>query len=260
MKVVILAGGLGTRLAEETDTKPKPAVRIGGQPILWHIMKHYAHYGFREFFIALGYKGEILKKYFRDKYRPKKAVTDSGNLKLELNESGDSWEVNLIDTGLHTETGGRLKRLEPWLGEEKFMLTYGDGVSNVDLKALADFHHEHDKMVTLTAVHPPSRFGVLSFDQDTVIDFSEKPQVGEGWINGGYLIFNPEIFRKFEGEDKSLESVTLSKLAQEGELKAYRHHDFWRCMDTPRDLRLLESLWKSNEAPWRIWDRELSQK
>jgi glucose-1-phosphate cytidylyltransferase len=255
MKVAILAGGFGSRLAEETEVKPKPMVEIGGRPILWHIMKHYAHYGLKEFFIALGYKGEMVKRYFLDYH------TLNGNLTIHLtsgkaivhNEECEDWIVNLIDTGTNTLTGGRIKRLEPWLKDETFMVTYGDGVSDVDLRHLLQFHRSQGKLATVTAVRPPARFGGLIFDGDLATRFTEKPQIGEGWINGGFLVFEPAIFNYLEGDNSSLETNALEGLAADRQLVAYRHGGFWQCMDTLRDVRLLESLWHSGKPPWKVW-------
>lgn len=255
MKVVILAGGLGTRLAEETEIKPKPMVEIGGRPILWHIMKHYAHFGFKEFFIALGYKGDVIKRYFLDYYSLTGSMTvDTASGKLLMHErEAEDWVVHLMDTGDTTYTGGRVKRLEPWLNDNTFMVTYGDGVADVDLTALLAFHRASGRIATVTAVRPPARFGGLIFDGDLVANFTEKPQAGEGWINGGFLVCEPTIFRYLEGDASSLEADALEQLSQEHELAAYRHPNFWQCMDTLRDKRLLESLWQQDQAPWRVW-------
>ncbi|MEK6299788.1 MAG: glucose-1-phosphate cytidylyltransferase [Acidobacteriota bacterium] len=255
MKVVILAGGLGTRLAEETEVTPKPMVEIGGRPILWHIMKHYAHHGFKEFFIALGYKGEIIKRYFLEYY------SLNGNLTIDFkngeiltrDKECEDWIVHLVETGLETNTGGRLKRLKDFLSDGPFMLTYGDGVCDVNLKDLFRFHRSHDRIATVTAVRPPARFGGLVFDGDLVAEFVEKPQIGEGWINGGFFVFEPGIFDYFEGDHSSLEADALERLASIGQLAAYRHDQFWQCMDTLRDKRLLERLWDRGEAPWKVW-------
>lgn len=256
MKVVILAGGLGTRLAEETEVKPKPMVEIGGRPILWHIMKHYTHYGLKEFFIALGYKGEVIKRYFMDYYSLNGSMTiDFYSDKAERHKREcEEWIVHLIDTGLHTLTGGRVKRLEPWLKDETFMVTYGDGVSDIDLHDLLCFHHSQGRLATVTAVRPPARFGGLIFDGDLVAQFTEKPQIGEGWINGGFLVFEPGVFDYLEGDNTSLEADALQRLAVDRQLVAYRHEGFWQCMDTLRDVRLLESLWASGRAPWQVWE------
>lgn len=255
MKVVILAGGLGTRLAEETEITPKPLVEIGGRPILWHIMKHYAQCGFREFLIALGYKGEAIKHFFLDFFHL------SGDMTVRLSQGGverhaaeaEDWTVHLIDTGQQTYTGGRVKRLEPWLKDETFMVTYGDGVADVDLQDLLKFHRAHGRIATVTAVRPPARFGGLIFDGDLVSQFTEKPQAGEGWINGGFLVLEPAVFRYLEGDQSSLEANALERLAADRQLAAYRHHGFWQCMDTLRDKRLLEELWQQGSAPWKVW-------
>lgn len=255
MKVVILAGGLGTRLAEETEVRPKPMVEIGGRPILWHIMKHYAHYGFKEFFIALGHKGEVIKRYFLDYYTLNGSMTinlSSGDVRA-YDKKCEDWIVHLIETGLHTNTGGRVKRLEPWLKDETFMVTYGDGVGDVDLYDLLRFHRSHGRLATVTAVRPPARFGGLIFDGDLVAEFTEKPQIGEGWINGGFLVLEPEVLNYLEGDNTSLELDALNQLAADAQLVAYRHDRFWQCMDTLRDVRLLESLWQSGKPPWKVW-------
>lgn len=255
MKVVILAGGLGTRLAEETEVKPKPMVEIGGRPILWHIMQHYTHYGFHEFLIALGYKGESIKRYFIDYYSLNGSMCiDFSKGKVEAyDKECENWIVHLIDTGQETNTGGRVKRLERWLRDDTFMVTYGDGVCNVDLQDLLRFHRAHGRIATVTAVRPPARFGGLIFDGDMVADFTEKPQIGEGWINGGFLVFEPAVFDYLDGDHSSLEANALERLAADGQLAAYRHDRFWQCMDTLRDKRLLESLWQAGQAPWKVW-------
>lgn len=256
MRVVILAGGLGSRLAEETELKPKPLVEIGGRPVLWHIMKHYSHFGFDEFLIALGYKGEEVKRYFLDYYKLNGSMTvnlANGSVETSGKEC-ENWLVHLIDTGLQTLTGGRIKRLEPWLKRETFMATYGDGVCDINLSDLLQFHRSHGRLATVTAVRPPARFGGLIFDGDLVADFTEKSQIGEGWINGGYLIFEPGIFDYLSGDNSSLEADALEKLAEDKQLVAYRHEQFWQCMDTKRDMRLLESLWASGDTPWKVWE------
>jgi glucose-1-phosphate cytidylyltransferase len=255
MKVAILAGGFGTRLAEETDLIPKPMVSVGDQPILWHICKHYSAHGYTEFLVAAGYKGEIIKRYFVD------YATLNGDMTVEL-ESGriekherdaESWTVHIVDTGHDTQTGGRVKRLEPWLSGSTFMLTYGDGVCDVDLRRLLAFHREHGRIATVTAVRPPARFGGLVFDGDLVAEFTEKPQIGEGWINGGFMVFEPAIFDYLPDDRAILESDALELLASQRQLAAYRHESFWQCMDTLRDKRLLDALWESGEAPWKVW-------
>jgi len=255
MKVVLLAGGLGTRLAEETEVRPKPSVEIGGRPILWHIMKHYAHHGFKEFFVTLGYKGEVIKRFFVDYYALNGSMTvDLGTGEVrERDKRTEDWVVHLMDTGADTLTGGRVKRLEPHLAGETFMVTYGDGVSDVDLQALLRFHRSHGLLATVTAVRPPARFGGLVFDGELVAEFTEKPQIGEGWINGGFLVFEPQILDYLDGDRASLEGDLLEQLAAERQLAAYRHEGFWQCMDTLRDKRLLESLWESGKPLWKVW-------
>ena len=253
--VVVLAGGLGTRLAEETEVKPKPMVEIGGQPILWHIVKHFAHYGITDIYIALGYRGDVIKRYFLDYH------TLGGSMSIELATGAvkrrdvprDDWRVHLVDTGLETGTGGRLRRLRSHLEGQTFVLTYGDGVADVDLEKLFEFHRRAGRIATITAVRPPARFGALVFDGDRVAEFQEKPQVGEGWINGGYLVFEPEVFEYLPGDDTSLEAHALQRLAQEGQLSAYRHDGFWQCMDTLRDKRQLQQAWDSGDPPWKVW-------
>ena len=253
MKVVILAGGFGTRLAEETDVKPKPMVEIGGKPILWHIMQHYSSYGFNEFVLALGYRGEAIKRYIVDYCRLTSSLTvklRSGDVMRHASEEKCEWVVDLIDTGLNTQTGGRLKRLAPYLGKSTFMLTYGDGVSDVNLKELLEFHKKSKKLATLTAVRPPARFGHMSFDGENVTEFTEKPQTEGGWINGGFFVLQPKVLDYISGDDTPLEQGVLEKLADERQLAAYRHPKFWQCIDTVRDRRILEDLWAKGEAPW----------
>lgn len=255
MKVVILAGGLGTRLQEETAVKPKPMVEIGSRPILWHIMHLYAAQGYKEFIVALGYKGEMIKQYFLNYYHISNSFTAclaTGDVRVHPGERED-WTVHLVDTGLHTETGGRIKRLAPWIGNEAFMMTYGDGVANISIPELLAFHRKHGKLATVTAVRPPARFGGLDFDGDRVLTFVEKPQIGEGWINGGFFILEPGVFDYIAGDEIVFEHEPLERLAQGQQLVAYRHHDFWQCMDSLRDVRLLESLWQSGNAPWKLW-------
>lgn len=256
MKVVILAGGLGTRLTEETDLRPKPMVEIGGRPIIWHIMKHYAHHGFKEFVIALGYRGEMIKRFFLDYCALSGSMTvdlSTGLVKNEDSECED-WLIHLRNTGQATNTGGRIKQLQPWLKDGTFMLTYGDGVSNVDLSQLLKFHKKHGRVATVTAVRPPARFGGLVFSGDLVAEFTEKPQIGEGWINGGFMVFEPAVFDYLKDDATSLETDALEQLASEQQLAAFKHEDFWQCMDTLRDKRLLESLWQRPGAPWRVWE------
>ena len=260
MKVVILAGGLGTRLQEETEVKPKPMVEIGGRPVLWHIMNIYAHHNFKEFVIALGYKGEIIKNYFLNYfyYRNSLSITlnnghvyvHNGNNKL-LEDS----KVHLVDAGKNTETGGRIKRLTSFIKDDTFMVTYGDGVSNVNIKELVAFHKSHGKLATVTAVRPPARFGSLNIDDnDDVEHFAEKPQIGEGWINGGFFVLEPEVLEYIEGDSTAWELEPLERLVKEKQIKVYRHYDFWQCMDTLRDVRFLEKMWEENQAPWKIWE------
>jgi glucose-1-phosphate cytidylyltransferase len=253
--VVILSGGLGTRLAEETEVKPKPMVEIGGQPILWHIMKHFGHYGFSSFHIALGYKGEAIKRFMLDYQALSGSMSIDfarGQVERHSREYED-WTVHLMDTGASTSTGGRVKRLRQMLGDGTFMVTYGDGVSNIDVAELLRFHRSHGKIATVTAVRPPARYGGLIFEGDLVASFTEKPQAGEGWINGGYLVFEPGIFDYLDSDESSLEADALERLAADRQLAAYRHDDFWQCMDTLRDKRFLESLWSADRAPWKVW-------
>ncbi len=255
MKVAILAGGLGTRLSEETSVKPKPMVEIGGKPMLWHIMNIYAAYGYKEFVVALGYKGEIIKDYFINyHYRSRSLSVDlkSGNV-ITHQADGEDWKVHLLDTGQDTNTGGRIKRLVEFMGNESFMLTYGDGVSNVDLPALLQFHHSQKKLTTLTAVRPPARFGQMMIQNGCVTQFKEKPQIGEGWINGGFFVMEPGIVDYILDDSTSWEFESLQRLAAEGQVAAYQHEAFWQCMDTMRDVHSLEKLWQEGKAPWKIW-------
>lgn len=255
MKTIILAGGFGTRISEETETRPKPMVEIGGRPILWHIMKIYAHYGFDDFVLALGYKADYVKKYFLE------YVNYSGNLTVQirngktqvLQREQDEWTIHLEDTGLDTLTGGRIKKLASWVANEPFMVTYGDGVANVNIKELLEFHKKQGKLATITAVRPPARFGGLSMENGLVKKFTEKPQSGEGWINGGFMIFQPQVLDMIKSNSSSLEGELLEELAAQGQLAAYCHDEFWQCMDTMRDLRYLEGLWSSGKAPWKVW-------
>ncbi|MGB7444388.1 MAG: glucose-1-phosphate cytidylyltransferase [Coleofasciculaceae cyanobacterium] len=258
MKVGILAGGLGTRIAEETETKPKPMVEIGGKPILWHIMMLYAHHGFKDFAIALGYKGEAIKKYMVDYCSLNSNLTvnlGNGQIKAHGGYQLD-WTVDLIETGISTNTGGRIKRLAPYMGNETFMLTWGDGVSDLNFHDLLAFHRSHGKLATLTAVRPPARFGHLELDGDQIYEFSEKPQTREGWINGAFFVLEPGVFDYIDGDDTQWEKAPLERLAKDGQLMAYKHNSFWQCMDTLRDKRRLESLWQSGNAPWKIWEEQ----
>jgi len=252
VKIVILAGGLGTRLSEYTDTIPKPMVTVGGRPIIWHIMHMYARFGHKDFYLALGYKSEVIKEYFLH-YRNLNAdfTIDLGNGDVNSHQTDEiDWKVTLVDTGLDSMTGGRIKRMQPPIGNEPFLLTYGDGVADIDISALVDFHRSHGKMVTISAVHPAARFGELDMDEDRVICFQEKPQTAQGWINGGYFVIEPEFFDLIEGDSTALEKQPLEQVAKMGELMAYRHHGFWQCMDTKRDKDLLEDLWQSRNAFW----------
>jgi glucose-1-phosphate cytidylyltransferase len=256
VKVAILAGGLGSRLSEETETRPKPMVEVGGMPILWHIMKYYAHFEFNEFAIALGYKGEVIKRFMRDYSTLSQDLTVSmkdGTFTYH-GKQNDDWTVDLIETGQNTDTGGRIKRLAPSLGGSTFMLTWGDGVADVDLNALLAFHRAHGKLATLTAVRPPARFGRLDLGAGgAVSEFTEKPQAGEGWINGAFFVLEPDVFNYIDGDDSSFERDSLVRLAKDGELMAYQHSGFWQCMDTVRDRQVLENLWATPHPPWKVW-------
>lgn len=258
MKAVILAGGLGTRIAEESDTKPKPMVEVGGRPLLWHIMKCYAHHGVKDFVICLGYKGYVIKEFFFNYYRhmaDMRIDLKNGEHQI-LNSQSEDWKVTLVDTGPDTMTGGRLKRVAPYLGAEPFCLTYGDGLSDIDIGAEIAFHRRHGKLATVAAVQPPGRFGVLNIDKDRqVSSFEEKPSDEIGWINGGFFILDPEVIKFIEGDETSWERAPLTTLAKEGELAAFEHKGFWQACDTLRDKRELEKLWNSGAAPWRVWDR-----
>jgi glucose-1-phosphate cytidylyltransferase len=254
MKVVILAGGFGTRLSEYSGDLPKPMVAIGGRPILWHIMKTYAGFGYKDFYLALGYKAEIIKEYFLH-YRNLNAdfTVDLSNGEIKSHQTDEiDWKVTLIQTGLESMTGGRVKRMQSYIGNETFLLTYGDGVANIDIGTLVKFHRSHGKMVTVSAVHPGARFGELEMDGDQVISFQEKPQTTKGWINGGYFVIEPEFFDLIEGDMTILEKTPLEKAAENGELMAYRHNGFWQCMDTKRDLNSLSEMWKTGQPPWLI--------
>ena len=259
VRVAILAGGVGSRLCEETAAKPKPMVEIGGKPILWHIMKHYSHYGFDEFVIALGYKGDHIKKYLMDYCSLQSNLTvslKSGDVQRHGGGNGLDWTVDLIDTGMETLTGGRIKRLAPYLGDETFMLTWGDGVSDVNLDNLLEFHRSHGKLATLTTVRPTARFGHIELDGNTIAEFSEKPQTSEGWINGAFFVLEPDVFDYIDGDQTQWEGKPMEQLAKDGQLMAYKHSGFWQCMDTLRDKQLLEMLWDSGKAPWRMWNEQ----
>jgi glucose-1-phosphate cytidylyltransferase len=256
MKVGILAGGHGTRLAEETEIKPKPMVEIGGKPILWHIMMHYSCFGHKDFVVALGYKGEVIKRYMVDYYSLNSNLTINlrdGRVNTHGPNGLQDWTIDLIDTGLNTMTGGRIKRLQPYMGNETFMLTWGDGVSTIDLDKLLAFHRQHGRLVTLTAVRPPARYGHLEFEGNRIYRFDEKPQTAEGWINGAFFVMEPQVFDYIDGDETQFEKEPLERLAADGELMAYKHEGFWQCMDTRRDKYVLERLWDSGEAPWKLW-------
>ncbi|HUF46337.1 MAG TPA: glucose-1-phosphate cytidylyltransferase [Vicinamibacterales bacterium] len=259
MKTVILAGGFGTRLSEETTVRPKPMVEIGGRPILWHIMRGYAACGFNEFVIALGYKGEMIKEHFLEYHRLQNDLTihlASGRVDVHDGECED-WTVHLRDTGLLTASGGRLKRLAPVLRDGTFLMTYGDGVAELDINELVAFHRRHGKLATLLAVPPPARFGALSLSRDEVARFEEKPVIGDGWINGGFFVLEPGVLDYVDGDDQPFEREPLERLAKDGQLMAFRHEKFWHCMDTMRDLQHLNALWDSGDAPWTLtWRRQ----
>jgi glucose-1-phosphate cytidylyltransferase len=256
MKVAILAGGIGSRLSEETTLKPKPMVEIGGKPILWHIMKIYAAHGFKEFVIALGYKGEMIKDYFMNYHYRSRNITvnlSTGNLTTHDGDSED-WIVHLLDTGAETQTGGRIKRVAEFIGKDPFMMTYGDGVGNIDIPRLLEFHKTQGKLATVTTVRPPARFGNIVVEEGNVVGFKEKPQIGEGWINGGFFVLQPGVVDYIAGDQTSWEFESLETLAANGQVAAYKHEDFWQSMDTVRDVHLLEKHWSEGNAPWKIWN------
>ncbi|HEV2354182.1 MAG TPA: glucose-1-phosphate cytidylyltransferase [Puia sp.] len=258
MKVVIFAGGLGTRIAEETDTRPKPMVEIGGKPILWHIMKIYSHYGYNDFIICLGYKGFLIKEYFTQYFLHNSDITiELGTNKLDVHYTNiDPFKVTLIDTGLNTKTAGRLKRVQKYIGDEDFMLTYGDGVSDIDIPALLKFHRSHDKVATVTAVQPEARFGGMVLGERGVVEiFKEKPKGDGKWINGGFFVLRPAVFRYLEGnmDDVMWEDGPMDQLSRDGQLMAFQYRGFWKCMDAMRDKLDLEALWQDNQAKWKLW-------
>jgi len=258
MKVVIFAGGLGTRISEETDTRPKPMVEIGGKPILWHIMKIYSHFGFNEFIICLGYKGYVIKEYFMHYFLHNSDITiDIANNKVETHDSNtEAFKVTLVDTGLNTKTAGRLKQVQKYIGNEDFMLTYGDGVCNINLKELVQFHKNHNKIATVTSIQLDARFGGMDVGSDgEVLSFREKAKDESKWINGGFFVLKPEVFNYLKGDVSNMmwEDEPLENLANDNQLVAYRHQGFWKCMDALRDKLELEDLWKNNEAKWKVW-------
>ena len=257
MKAVILCGGFGTRLSEETVLRPKPMVEIGGRPILWHIMNIFAVHGVEEFLIALGYKGEMVKEYFLDFYAINNDISidlSSGATTIHSNGKQINWKIHLIDTGLYTQTGGRLKRLQNWLANDKtFFLTYGDGVADVDIRSLLEFHRSHGKLATVTTVRSPARFGRIIFEGDQVTEFFEKPHAGEGWINGGFFVLDYGAIDYIDNDETIWERDSVERLAHDGQLMGYRHYGFWSCMDTLKEKNFLEELWNSGKAPWKIW-------
>lgn len=257
MKVVILAGGFGTRISEESHLKPKPMIEIGGKPILWHIMKIYSYYGFNDFVICLGYKGYSIKEYFAHYFLHESDITfdfKNDNQRIIHHHSAEPWRVTLVNTGLETMTGGRVKRVQPYIGDEPFMLTYGDGVADINIKNLVDYHTAAGKYATVTSIQPVGRFGAIDLTEDNLVKgFHEKPK-GDGlWINGGFFVLQPEIFNYIDSDDTMFERAPLEKLAEEGELTAFKHDGFWQAMDTLRDKTLLEELWESGKAPWKTW-------
>ena len=258
MKVVILAGGFGTRISEESHLRPKPMIEIGDRPILWHIMKIYSHYGFNDFIICLGYKGNCIKEYFAHYFLYESDVTfdfTNSNERLIHSHSAEPWSVTLVNTGLETMTGGRVKRIQPYVGNEPFMLTYGDGVSDVDISKLVAFHKAHGKIATLTTTQPTGRFGALNLsDQGRVLNFKEKPKGDGGWVNAGFFVLQPEIFDYIEGDSTFFELEPLERLASKGDLLAFKHDGFWQPMDTMRDKNLLDEHWNSGNAPWKVWE------
>ncbi|KMT22631.1 glucose-1-phosphate cytidylyltransferase [Clostridium cylindrosporum] len=257
MKVVILAGGYGTRISEESHLKPKPMIEIGERPILWHIMKLYSHYNFNDFVICLGYKGYVIKEYFAQYFLHGSDVTfdlAKNKMAIHSSEEVEPWKVTLANTGIDTLTGGRIKRIKKYIGDETFMLTYGDGVSNVNIEELLAFHKSHGKLATVTAVQPSGRYGVLGLNDDaSVLEFIEKPKTLDAWINGGFFVLEPEVFDYIEGDSTAFEGEPLSNLAKDNQIVAYKHPGFWKCMDTQRDKYVLENMWNSGQVPWKVW-------
>lgn len=255
MKVLLLAGGLGTRISEETHLKPKPMVEIGGKPILWHIMKMYSHYGFNEFVVLLGYKGYVVKEFFANYFMHQSDITvDLAENKMTIHDNkSEPWKITLLDTGLHSMTGGRLLRARKYVGDESFMLTYGDGVSDVNIKALEEYHQSHPGCITMTSVQPDGRFGSLEMDGDRISRFMEKPKGDGGWINGGFFVCDPKVFEYLEGDSTIFERKPLEMMAEDKELFAFKHTGFWKPMDTLRDKNQLEEMWTNNTAKWKTW-------
>ncbi len=257
MKVVILAGGLGTRISEESHLKPKPMITIGDAPIMWHIMKYYSHYGFNEFVICCGYKGYVIKEYFADYYLYRSDITfdfSKDNEMIVHNNVAEPWKVTVVDTGLNTQTGGRVKRVQKYIGDEAFMLTYGDGVSDVNLNKLVTFHKKNKKIATITAVQPGGKFGVLEIDSiQRITNFTEKGKEDGGWINGGFMVLQPQVFDYIDNDNTILERNPFELLAKRGEMVAFKHTGFWQCMDTQRDKHYLERFWEQGNAPWKVW-------
>lgn len=255
MKLVILAGGLGTRISEETHLKPKPMIEIGGKPVLWHIMKHYSAHGVHEFIICLGYKGYLIKEYFANYFLHMSDVTiDMQQNKMIVHEQkAEPWKVTLVDTGENVMTGGRLKRVRKYLGEDDFCFTYGDGVGDVDITSLINFHNQQQTLATVTAIQPPGRFGALDMENDKILRFKEKPSGDGNWINGGFFVLSPKVVDYISGDDTSWEKEPIEQLARDGQLSAFKHCGFWKPMDTLRDKTQLEALWESGNAPWKTW-------
>lgn len=258
MKVVLLAGGFGTRISEESQYKPKPMIEIGEMPILWHIMKTYSSYGFDEFIICAGYKQHVIKQWFADYFLHTSDITfdfTKGNQMIIHDAHAENWKVTVVDTGLHTMTGGRLKRIKKYLGDEPFFMTYGDGVADVDIPATLEFHKSHGKLATMTAIRPESRYGMIDMEDGLVRSFREKSQSDVGWINGGFMVLDPKVLDYIDGDADMFERAPMERLAEDGQLMCYCHEGFWQCMDTLRDKQKLESLWESGKAPWKLWER-----
>jgi glucose-1-phosphate cytidylyltransferase len=256
MKVVLLAGGFGTRISEESQHKPKPMIEIGDMPILWHIMKTYSHYGFKEFIICAGYKQHVIKQWFADYFLHTSDITfdfSQGNKIIVHHARSEDWKVTVVDTGLHTMTGGRLKRIRKYLGDEPFFMTYGDGVADVDIPATLAFHRSHGKLATMTAIRPESRYGIIDLEGDQVQSFREKSQNDVGWINAGFMVLDPRVLDYVAGDSVMFERDPMENLAKDGQLMCYRHEGFWQCMDTLRDKQKLDGLWESGSAPWKLW-------